>query len=136
MEKMTVSVIVERGSDNKYSAYMDRYDLDFGLAGFGNSAKDAISDFYDAWEEEKAMIAKEGKEIPELEFDIRYDMSSFLDLFSDVLSKSGLEKITGINQKQLWHYASGMRKPSPGTVHKIQDGLYSFADTIKQIRFI
>ncbi len=136
MKKITVPVIVERGSDNKYSAYMDYYDLDFGLAGFGDTAKDAVADFYEAWEEEKKMSAKEGKTIPELVFDIRYDVSSFLDFFSEVLSKSGLEKITGVNQKQLWHYASGMRKPSRGTIHKIQDGLYNFADAIKQVRFI
>ena len=34
-----VNVIVERGSDNRYSAYMDYYDLDFGLAGFGATPK-------------------------------------------------------------------------------------------------
>jgi transcriptional regulator with XRE-family HTH domain len=52
-----------------------------------------------------------------------------------MLSKSGLEKITGINQKQLWHYASGLRKPSPATIHKIETGLHNFADAIKQVRF-
>ncbi|MCL2511335.1 MAG: hypothetical protein FWF09_04730 [Bacteroidales bacterium] len=43
MEK--VKVIVECGSDGKYSAFMDCYDYDFSLAGFGNTAKDAIADF-------------------------------------------------------------------------------------------
>jgi len=64
-----VNVIVERGSDNRYSAYMDYYDLDFGLAGFGASPSDAIADFYEAYEQEKRMSAKEGKETPELIFD-------------------------------------------------------------------
>ena len=65
-----VKVIVERGSDNRYSAYMDYYDLDFGLAGFGVTPKDAITDFYEAYEQEKRMSAKEGKEMPELIFDL------------------------------------------------------------------
>jgi len=74
-----VKVIVERGSDNRYSAYtsyfvhgtsMDYYDLDFGLAGFGATPNDAIIDFYDAYEQEKRMSAKEGKVTPELVFDI------------------------------------------------------------------
>ena len=67
-----VNVIVERGSDNRYSAYMDYYDLDFGLAGFGNTANEAITDFYEAYEEEKVMSAKEGKMAPELLFEVCY----------------------------------------------------------------
>jgi len=131
-----VKVIVERGSDNRYSAYMDCYDLEFGLAGFGNSAKEAIEDFYEAWDEEKAMYAKEGKVAPALEFDIQYDIASFLNFFAGVLSKSGFEKITGINQKQLMLYSSGMQTPEPDTVRKIQNRLYHFADELKQVRFI
>jgi len=133
---MKVTVIVERGKDNKYSAFMDYYDLDFGLAGFGNSAKEAIQDFHESYNEEKEMCLKEGKSIPELEFDIQYDVSSFLDYFSGVLSKSGLETITGINQKQLWHYSSGLRKPRQSTVMHIQERLHAFADSIKQVHFI
>jgi hypothetical protein len=136
MKKIEVKVQVERGSDGRYSAYMDYYDLEFGLSGFGSTVRDAISDFYLSWEEEKKMLAAEGKEIPELGFHFIYDLSSFLDLFAETLSKPGLQKITGINQKQLWHYASGVRKPRPQTVKKIQQGLYDFADSIKQMRFI
>jgi hypothetical protein len=132
----TAKVIVERGSDGKFSAYMDCYDYDFGLAGFGDTPKNALNDFYEAYNEEKKMCVKEGKEAPTLEFDIRYDICSFLRYYSGILSKSGLEKITGINQKQLWHYSSGRRKPKPQTVKKIQQRLYQFADNIKQVRFI
>jgi hypothetical protein len=57
----TIKVIVECGKDGKYSAYMDCYDYDFGLSGFGNTAKEAINDFYSCVEEEKAMCKKEGK---------------------------------------------------------------------------
>ncbi len=136
MKKINVKVIVERGIDNKYSAYMDYYELDFGLAGFGDTAKDAIADFYEAYEQEKRMSAKEDKKIPELIFDIRYDVSSFLDYFSGILSKSGLETITGINQKQLWHYSSGLRKPRHNTVVQIEKSLHEFAEGLKQVRFI
>ena len=131
-----VKVIVERGVDNKYSAYMDCCDFDFGLAGFGDTSKEAIADFYESWEEEKAMCLKEGKVAPLLEFDIQYDVASFLDYFAQILSKSGLEKITGVNQKQLWHYYSGVRSPKPATVKKIQNGLYNFADELRQVHFI
>jgi len=130
-----VKVIVERGSDNRYSAYMDYYECDFGLAGFGNSAKEAIEDFYLAYEEEKNMCLNERKVMPELEFDFHYDVCSFLDYYSGILSKSGLERVTGINQKQLWHYSSGNRHPKPATARKIQENLHRFADDLKQVKF-
>jgi len=131
-----VKIIVECGNDGKYSAFMDCYDYDFSLAGFGNTAKDAIADFYSCVEEEKIMCERDGKIMPELEFDIQYDVSSFLDYYSGILSKSGLEKITGINQKQLWHYSSGKRKPKRQTTLQIQNGLHRFAENLKEISFV
>jgi hypothetical protein len=82
------------------------------------------------------MSIKEGKTAPELDFEIRYDVSSFLDYYSGILSKSGLEKITGINQKQLWHYSSGNRIPKQQTAKKIQEHIHHFADELKQVHFI
>jgi hypothetical protein len=132
----TVKVIVERGKDNRYSAFMDCHDFDFGLAGFGSTAKDAISDFYQSHDEEKQMCLAEGKPFPELKFDIRYDICSFLDYYAGILSKSGLEKVTGINQKQLWHYASGSRRPSEKTVRKIDSTFRHFVSELEQVHFI
>jgi len=131
-----VKVIVERGSDSKYSAYMDYYEFDFGLAGFGNTAKDAIEDFYKSYEEEKTMCADEGKACPELLFEIHYDVCSFLNYYEDILSKSGLEIVTGINQKQLWHYSSGKRRPKYGTSKKIQERIHQFAEDLRQVQFV
>ena len=132
----TVKVIVECGKDGKYSAFMDCCDYDFGLSGFGNTAKEAINDFYSCVEEEKIMCKNDGKMMPELKFDIQYDVTSFLDYYSGILSKSGLEKVTGINQKQLWHYSSGKRHPRPETAKKIQESLHRFADDLKQVQFV
>ena len=134
MEK--VKVIVECGKDGKYSAFMDCYDYDFALAGFGNTAKEAIADFYACVEQEKTMCEKEGKTMPELEFGIQYDLSSFLDYYAGILSKSGLEKITGVNQKQLWHYSSGKRRPTRQTTLRIQNNLHRFADDLRQVQFV
>jgi hypothetical protein len=50
------------------------------------------------------MCLAEGKNPPGLAFEIEYDVSSFLNYYSGILSKSGLEKITGISQKQQAQY--------------------------------
>ena len=52
------------------------------------------------------------------------DMKSFLEFYSGIFSKPGLERISGINQKQLWHYASGKSKPRPEQVMKLESALH------------
>jgi hypothetical protein len=133
---MNVNVIVEKGTDNRFSAFMDYTGFDFGLSGFGQTAEEAIKDFYKCWEEEQGMLKQEKKEIPELEFNIKHDVTAFLDYYNGILSKSGLERITGINQKQLWHYSSGRRRPTKKTALRIQTNLHRFADSLKQVQFI
>ncbi len=133
---MKVTAIIERGKDGLFSVYMDDDSFDFGLNGQGNSADDAKKEFLLAYDELKEMKKEEGVTAPDLEFDYKFDVSSFLDYYSGILSKSGLEKITGINQKQLWHYFSGNRTPKKETVLKIQEGLHKFAKELSQVHFI
>ena len=133
---MKTKVIIERGTDGLYSFYMDNDSLDFALNGQGNTVEEARKEFLLTYQEIKEMYQEEGKTVPELNFEYEYDVASFLNYYNGILSKSGLEKITGINQKQLWHYSSGKRKPSRETVMKIQDGLTRFAKDIEQVHFI
>jgi len=131
-----VKVIVDRSKDGSFSANMIYYEFDFGLSGFGDTAREAIKDFFECYEEAKQMNAAEGKETPDLEFEFEYDVSSFLNYYSGILSKSGLEKVTGISQKQLWHYSSGLRRPTLKTREKIQAGLHRLANDLSQVTFI
>lgn len=134
MEK--VKVIIERGHDGLYSYYMDNDDFDFGLNGQGQTVEAAEAEFMEAYKEIREMYAEEGKIFPEIEFDFQYDVPSFLNYYSGILSKSGLEKVTGINQKQLWHYANGHRNPSRETIRKIQDGLHRLARELSHVNFL
>ncbi|MDR1259737.1 MAG: hypothetical protein LBK65_10780 [Tannerellaceae bacterium] len=59
------------------------------------------------------------------------DLRAFLRYYSGVMPKSGLEKITGVNQKQLWHYCAGKRTPRRETLLKIQERIVCFADELK-----
>jgi hypothetical protein len=42
--------------------------------------------------------------------DYNMDLTVFLSHHAGILSKSGLEKITGVNQKQFWNYSSRERE--------------------------
>ena len=131
-----IKATIERGNDGMYSAYTDYNLLGYGLLGFGESAEDAMKDFMESYKEARDMISEKGGEAPELEFEFYWDVASFLDFYSEILSKPGLEKITGINQKQLWHYSSGVITPRSETARKIQNSLHNFADVLKQVHFI
>lgn len=133
---MKAKVIIERGNDGLFSYYMNENDFDFGLNGQGNTIEEAKNEFLSTYAELKDMYSEEGKAFSELEFEYEYDISSFLNYYSGILSKSGLEKITGVNQKQLWHYSSGRRKPTKSTVEKIQLGLNNFSRELGQVHFV
>jgi len=49
---------------------------------------------------------------------------ALLNAYSNIFTKAALSRITGINERQLWHYASGMRKPRPAQRKRIEDGLH------------
>jgi predicted RNase H-like HicB family nuclease len=57
-----------------------------------------------------------------LEFKISTE--ALLNAYSEIFTKAALSRITGINERQLWHYASGMRKPRPAQCKRIEDGLH------------
>jgi len=48
----------------------------------------------------------------------------------------GLFGVTGINRKQLSHYLTGHRQPSPKTVKKIEETLQAFGKELSQVNFV
>jgi len=133
---MKVNVIIERGIDGTYSAFMDAKNLSFGLIGDGSTVKETIEDFTISYEEMKTYYQEAGKEFKELEFVFKYDVSSFLQYYSGILSLAGLEVLTGVNKGQLSHYSTGHRKPSQKTVEKIEKKLQAFGQELSQVHFV
>ncbi|WP_311589114.1 hypothetical protein [Prevotella disiens] len=60
----------------------------------------------------------------------KFDVSSLLNYYRGIFSFSALQTITGINQKQLCHYASGISKPRAKQAKKIVDGLHRLAEEL------
>ncbi|MDD4847607.1 MAG: DNA-binding protein [Bacteroidales bacterium] len=127
----TIKAIIERGNDGLYAVYTDSKES-YGFNGFGETAEEAKKDFFDAYNE----FLNKGWCNEELDFAFVYDTSSFLQLFKDKLSLSGLQAITGINRKQLNHYVTGVSKPSKKTVQKMQTGLHHFQEELSRIQLI
>ena len=58
------------------------------------------------------------------QFEFKLSIEALLNAYSDIFTKAALSRITGINERQLWHYASGMRKPRPAQRKRIEEGLH------------
>lgn len=70
LQIVKAKVFVAKGSDGTYDATMEYNEaIPFGLLGQGKTVKEAIDDFYNSFEEAKQMLADEGKECPEIEFE-------------------------------------------------------------------
>lgn len=126
-----VKVIIEHAGNN-FSAYVADVD---GIAVTGDTIdeiktfmKDAIADFIEVNEEFNLETPELLKGNYELFFEL--DICSFLKIYTGIFTKAGLERLTGINQKQLWHYANGVTKPRPAQRLKIEQGLHRLGNEL------
>ena len=122
MEKL----IIEIGkSENHYGAYAVNC---AGVYGAGNTVEEAKENILEGL---RLLIeSRKSDELPDIlkgEYELHYrlDTQSFLKYFGDIFSKPALEKLTGINQKQLHHYASGMKKPRLQQRKRIEYALHN-----------
>lgn len=134
---MIAQVIIERGTDGSFDATLEYLaDVPFGLLGQGNTVAETIEDFQNSYKEMRELCEKEGRVCPDLEFVFKYDIPSFLQYFAYAFTLAGLERITGVNQKQLGHYISGVRNPSEKTARKIEASIRHFAKDLESVRFV
>lgn len=129
--KTTVKVIIEHAGSN-FSAYVADVD---GIAVTGSSVDEikasmceAIDDYIQTCKEFNLEIPEQFTGDYELAFEL--DVCSLLKIYEGIFSKSGLERLTGINQKQLWHYANGKIKPRQAQRIKIEQGLHRLGNEL------
>jgi hypothetical protein len=66
----------------------------------------------------------------------KLETSTFINYYSNIFTKSALSRITGINERQLWHYAAGVHKPRKTQVEKIEKGIRTLAKELNEISLI
>jgi len=130
MEKLIINV---GASSNHFGAFAENCP---GIYGAGNTVHEAKKNVLEGL---RLFVEQNKVQLPDIlkgEYEIEYrlDVPSFLQYYSKVFTKSALERITGINQKQFFHYVSGIRNPSKKTVEKIDNALHQLADELTQVR--
>lgn len=127
-----IKIVIER-SRNSYSSYAENVS---GIYGQGNTVNEA---------KESALASIEllkkynpGQNLPVIlksnyEVVFKFDTESFLNFYKKIFTNSALERLTGINQKQLQHYASGLKKPRAAQVKKIETAMHSLGKELMSV---
>lgn len=124
MEK--INVIVEL-AENNYAAYIPKLP---GCVSTGKTFEELQRNLQEAIDFHLNGMREDGENIPkefidEYELAFHFDAESLLQHYKGIFTNSALERITGINQRQLQRYASGISKPRPEQAKKIQNALHS-----------
>jgi predicted RNase H-like HicB family nuclease len=129
-----IEATIERAKDGTFSVYC----IAEMFSGMGETAEAAKADMSQQMSFFKKTAIEDGFSYPDFlddDFEIvyKFDTESLLEYYSGILSLSGLEKITGIHQKQLWNYLHGKSKPRKAQVEKIEKGLHSLGSELISI---
>lgn len=72
----------------------------------------------------------------EFELNFKIDAATFINYYSNIFTKAALSRITGINERQLWHYAAGVHKPRKQQLEKIQQGIRALTKELSSISLL
>ena len=129
---MKVLKAIIETTENNYSAYIKGLD---GIVATGSTISEievhlveALNDYKDTCRELKCDIPEQLVDDYTIEFSM--DVKSLLSIYSGIFTKSGLERLTGINQKQLWHYANGKSVPRRAQAARIETALHRLGNEL------
>ena len=132
-----ISAIIERAKDGTYCVYCEKEIF----SGAGTTIEEAKQDMLNQMRFYKETAIKEGFKYPDFldgEYEIVYsiDSLSLLKYYvgAGIVSLAGMEKFSGINQKQLWHYAKGYSTPRKAQVLKIEEAIHRLGSELLAVR--
>ncbi len=125
MEKVVVTVGL---TEQNYSAHVNIGD---GIAvATGKTFEELKKQMKEAVEFHLEGMREDGDEIPDVfnsgyELVYNFDPESLLRHYSGIFTNAALERLTGINQRQIQRYASGVSKPRESQAKKIEAALHN-----------
>lgn len=127
-----IRIIIER-SDDSYTSYAENVP---GIYGHGDTVDEAKESSLNGIELLKKYNQDEN--IPAIlkgdyEIVFKFDAESFLNFYKKTFTNSALERMTGINQKQFQHYASGLKKPRIAQVKKIETAMHNLGRELMSV---
>jgi hypothetical protein len=127
-----IKIVIERSKD-LFCAYAENADGVYGCGDTVNQAKESMLKSIELFKKyNKRNIPQILK--GEYSFVYRYDVESFLQYYKGIFTNAAFERLTGINQKQINHYASGLKKPRETQIRKIETALHKLGDELRMVK--
>ncbi len=132
---MKNSVVLEKTSSGGFSAYLPELP---GCVSTGESIDEIKTNIREAVDFHIEGMQIENLPVPEGfagEFELTYkmDLASLFEWFSGILTKSGVSRITGMNQSLISQYVSGIKSPSDKQTKKIERALHNLGQELLEI---
>lgn len=132
----TVEVIVEHAGNN-LSAYIEGapvITVGNDVKEIEKNMKEPVELYLDSCKEMNIAPV----EVLQGEFTLKFkiDAATFINYYSSIFTKAALSRITGINERQLWHYAAGVHKPRKQQLEKIQKGINALTEELAAINLL
>jgi len=133
MEKKVVVEIFYTGGN--FSAHAPEL---LGCVSTGNTPQEIRKNIKEAIRFHVEESIADGDYIPDkfkedFELIYKFDASSLLAYYKGIFTNSALQRLTGINQKQIAHYASKHRNPRPAQTEKLKNGLHQLGRELLSI---
>jgi predicted RNase H-like HicB family nuclease len=127
-------------SNKNYSATTHDYErLNGIIIATGNSLEELKTKFEDALQVHIDVCIEAGDTFPEWllsgNYQLEYEMatSALLHRLDGILTRSAIARITGINERQLGHYALGIRNPRPEKRKQIINGIHQISRELASV---
>lgn len=132
MEKAIVNI---EYAENNFSAWLPEL---LGCVSIGDSPEELKENIKEAVAGHIAVSLTEGDEIPEkfkgeYELEFHFDTQGLLKYYEGIFTKSALQRITGISQGLLSHYANGLKKPRIQQRKRIEEALHNLGKELINI---
>jgi len=131
MEKLIIQI---GASSDHFGGFAVNCD---GIYGAGDTVESCKSNVLEGLK--LLLVNSDQNSLPEIlkgvyEIEYHYDVQSILNYYANVFTKPALERLTGINQKQLHHYATGLKKPREIQRKKIETALHRLGNELLSVR--
>ena len=131
MEKITVFI---GWAEKNYSAYTNDFERLGGIIIATNKTLDGVKkEFESALQFHIDGCKQDGDTLPEWLTSGKYELAYILETsalihsLDGILTRSAIARVTGINERQIGHYALGIRKPRPQQRDKIIAGIHKIS---------
>lgn len=124
-----IKIIIEKSKDH-FSAYSENIE---GINGAGDTVEETKKNVFECIEIQKELgnFPKAFGENYEVTF--KFDVESLLEYYKGIFTNAAFERITGINQAQISHYATGLKKPRVAQIKKIEAALHKLGSELMAV---